>query len=267
MGECHMDNFFNVMPWYLTTALVTAIVIAATIFLFYFGRKAVNRFQTDDEKETINVSLNFLALFYAVFVVLVFVDVQSTHNQIQDNVEKEASILIDMYHTSSALSLYDKVGVSKAIYQYALDVLNKELPLMQEGKDYALVPLIHYDQLWNVISNINPKDYKQFALYQTMLGRLGELTDARYQRFTSVDGITSPFIWTVLIYGAVIMIASLLMLSTKSTTSNLILVSFTVSMLVLVLLLIFSLDKPFSGSTTVSLKAYQEVLQHINAAA
>lgn len=252
------------MPWYLNMGLVIAVVIAATIFLFFFATKAVNKVQTDDERETINVSMNFLALFYAVFVVLVFVDVQAQHDQIQDNVVKEASILVDIYQTSSALPLFDKVGIANAIHQYAENVVSVELPLMRAGKDYALVPYIHSDKLWNALSTVSPKDYKELALYETMLKRLGELTDARFQRFTSVDGRTSPFIWTVLVYGAVIMIVSLVMLSAKSTTSNLILVSFTVSMLVLVLMLIYSLDKPFCGSTAVSLDAFHEVLKTIS---
>lgn len=253
------------MPWYVSMGLIIAVVVAATIFLFFFATRAVSKVQTDDERETVNVSMNFLALFYAVFVVLVFIDVQSQHDQIQDNVVKEASILVDMYQTSSALPLFDKVGITTAIHQYSEDVINNEVNLMQQGKDFALVPYIHSNTLWNAMSIVQPKDYKELALYESMLKRLGELTDARFQRFTSVDGRTSPFIWTVLVYGAVIMIISLVMLSAKTSTSNLLMVSFTVSMLVLVLMLIYSLDKPFSGATGVSLDAFREVIRTIDA--
>ncbi|MBS0635466.1 MAG: DUF4239 domain-containing protein [Verrucomicrobia bacterium] len=251
------------MPWYVNMGIIIAVVVAVTTFLFFFASKAVAKKQTDDERETVNVSMNFLALFYAVFVVLVFVDVQSQHDQIQDNVVKEASILVDMYRTSSALPLFDKVGVANAVYEYAEHVITTELPLMRAGKDYALVPYIHSDKLWNALSTVSPKDYKELALYETMLRRLGELTDARFQRFTSVDGRTSPFIWTVLIYGAIITVVSLVMLSAKSSTSNLLLVSFTVSMLVLVLMLIYSLDRPFAGATGVPLDAFREVLNTV----
>lgn len=252
------------MPWYLNMGLVIAAVIAVTIFLFFFGTKAVKKVQTDDERETINLSLSFIAFFYAIFVVLVFVDVQSQHDQIQDNVVKEASILVDIYQTSSALPLFDKVGIANAIHQYASNVVSVELPLMKEGKDYALVPYIHSDTLWNALSTVSPKDYKELALYETMLKRLGELTDARFQRFTSVDGRTTPFVWTVLIYGAIIMVVSLVLLSANSGTFNLVLVSFSVSMMVLVLMLIYSLDNPFSGSTAVSLESFHEVLKTIS---
>jgi len=258
-----MSNFMASMPWYLNTAIIMALVIAATIFFFYFGNKAVRRIQTDDERETISISLHFLSLFYAVFVVLVFIDVQTQHDQIQDNVVKEASILMDLHHITDAQPLFAKTDITKAIRNYADDVIHRESALMRAGDDAALVPFIHPTSIWNAVSSANPESYKDLAIYENVLCRLNELTDARFQRFTSVDGRTTPFIWTVLIYGGVLVVASLLMLSAQSSTSNLLLVSFTVSMLVLVLMLIFSLDKPFCGSTAVPLKAFEEVLQHI----
>lgn len=260
-----MVDFFNSIPWFVNVALIIGVVIVFTAIFFFSVRKLIVGTihpSPGDEQRATSFSLNTLALMYSVFVVLVFVDIQSQHNHVQDVIIQEAAILTDLYHTSEAYPQFKLTNLKDEIHQYAADVLYKELPLMKEGKDYALVPFVHPRGLWKLFSTINPTDYKESALYNTMLQRLGELTNTRFQRFTSVDGRTTPFVWTVLIYGALILIASSVMFSSQPKTVNLVLLSFNVSMLALLLLLIYSLDNPFNDSTQVSLNVFKEILQH-----
>lgn len=260
-----MIDFLSSIPWFINVALIVGFAIGATAFFFYVVRSVIvdNIHPTvGDEQRASNFSLNTLALIYSVFVVLVFIDIQSQHNRIQDSIIKEASILTDMYHTSKAYPFFKTVDIETEIRQYAVNVLETELPLMKSGADYALVPFIHPDHLWNAFSTLNPTDYKQLVLYDSMIRRLEELTDVRFERFTSVDGRTTPFIWTVLIYGALILIACSVMFSSKPKTTSLVLLSFNVSMIVLILLLIYSLDNPFAEPTQVSLKAFNEIIRH-----
>lgn len=260
-----MIDFFNSVPWFINVAFVVAIAIGFTALFFYFMRKIiVSNIQPTpgDEQRATMFSLNTLSLMYSIFIVLVFIDIQTQHNQVQDIVVKEASILTDIYHTSQTLPLFKSAHIPDEIHQYVVNVIETELPLMKEGKDYALVPFIHPEGIWKAFLEIKPTDYKEVALYDAMLRRLEQLTDVRFQRFTSVDGRTTPFIWTVLIYGGLLLIISSVMFSSKPKTTNLVLLSFNVSLLVLILLLIYSLDNPFAAPTQVSLRAFRELLQN-----
>jgi hypothetical protein len=260
-----MIEFFFMMPWYYSVALVIFTAVALALIGFYCVHKLVDGQKLREDQEITSYALNTISLFYCLLVGLVVVDVQSEHNAIQDNVIKEASILVDMYHLSKAFAPIDQVPIATAIEIYAKNVMAKELPLMREGKDYALVRYVHPDELWASISKIKPQDYRELALYQNLLDRMNQLTHTRFERFTSVEGRTSTFMWIILIYGGIIVIACSLMFSSKSKISHAIHLGFNVSLISMILLLLYALDAPFAGPTAVPLSAFQEVLDTIQA--
>jgi hypothetical protein len=249
------------MYWYVVISLITIASVGTSVFIYSFLRHHIERSKIKEDREIISYALNTLSLFYCILIGLVVVDVQSQHNEIQENIVKEAGILLDIHHISKSFSFFDQDAVKKAIGNYVDRFFSDELPVLKKRKESGFTSFIHADPLWSAISQITPRDMKEAAVYQNMLDRLDSLTVARFARFSSADGRTTTFLWVVLLYGGALVLGCSLLFSSKSTLAHLIHLSFNVSLIALILLLIYWLDSPFVGPTQVTYHALHEVLE------
>jgi membrane-associated HD superfamily phosphohydrolase len=136
--------------------------------------------------------------------------------------------------------------------------------MLKEGKDLALIPPMHAHSLFRVLSTFEPKNLRQFALYQDLLQHTNQLTEARFKRLNSVQGSTSSFLWGILIYGAFIVIGCTFLFASKSKAEHILLIIFNVSFLTLVLLLIYCLDAHFTGPTSIDMAPFTQVLEQMD---
>lgn len=253
------------MSWYILPVILLLGLIAFSIMAFFWIRKVTNQKQLKEDQEIISYALNTISLFYCVLVGLVVIDVQGERDDVQETVVKEAAILMEIYHTANSFDFIPKNNVNNAIRQYAKTALKTELPLMRQGVDMASLHYIHADELWKAMRIIHPKDYQQLAVYQKMLDNMTQLTDTRFERFSSSEGRTTTFLWVILIYGGILVVACSLMFASKSRLSHALHLSFNVSLISLILFLIYALDSPFAGPTSVSMEAFEKVIRQIDA--
>jgi hypothetical protein len=251
------------MYWYIIISLIVITIVGASVFIYSFLRHHIERSKIKEDREIISYALSTLSLFYGVLIGLVVVDVQSQHNAIQDTIDKEAAILLDIHHISRSFPLFDQNSIGKAIEQYIERLFHEEIPALKKGNSHNLVPFIHTNHLWSAVSEVTPTNYKEHAVYQNMLDRLDSLTEARFARLTATDGRTTTFLWAILLYGGCLVLGCSLLFSSKSPFSHAIHLSFNVSLIALILLLIYSLDSPFVGPTAVSYHSLEEVLKEI----
>lgn len=252
------------MSWYLLPALLIVGLVSLSILCFFWIRNVTNQKQLKEDQEIISYALNTISLFYCVLVGLVVIDVQSERDDVQEVIVKEAAILMEMYHTANSFDFIKADAVNTAIHQYAITALQTELPLMEKEPDFAHLHYIHTDKLWQALRTIHPADYQQLAVYQKILDNMTQLTDARFKRFSSIGGRTTTFLWVILIYGGILVIACSLMFASKSRLSHAVHLSFNVSLISLILFLIYALDSPFIGPTAVSMTAFEKVIRHID---
>ncbi len=251
------------MYWYITIALIVLSIVGVVIFIYSLLHKRVEQSKLKEDREIISYALNKLSLFYCLLVGLVVVDVQSQHNDVQENIVKEASILLDIHQISKSFSFFDQKAISKALEEYVETLYDKELEVLKQGHQICLLPYIHPNKLWKTVASSSPKDAKDLVVYQNMIERLDDLIEARFARFSGIDGRTTPFLWLVLLYGGLLILACSLMFSSKSKMSHALHLSFNVSLIALILLLIYSLDSPFMGPTEVSFRSFHEVLEAV----
>ncbi len=241
-------------------------VVLITSLGYLLVRRYTNQQTLKEDQELTSYSLNTIALFYCVLVGLVVVDVQTSQNQAQNIVINESNILMNIYRISHCLPELDNSHVNNAISNYVNYVINVEWPIMQKGGTFSSdsVRYAHHG-LWDPLVAFEPNSYQQLALYQSLLNELGALSDIRFQREMNARPDVSPFLWFILIYGAILIVSCSFMFSAKSHKQHILQISFTVSLLAIVLLLIYNLDLPFSGPTAVQPTPLKEALEQIDA--
>ena len=257
---------FNDVPWYLfaLTIIIASSTVAAGGFLLI--RRLTNPQQLKCDQEIASYALNTIALLYCVIVGFVVIKVQERHTFVKETTTKEANLLLNLYYSSCDVFPQTVCrDIKGSVRRYARDVVEKEWPLMIEGKDLALAFPNSVHALWKTYDQITPTDSGQTARYQESLSRLNELTEARFGRLSNVERSESAFMWTVLIYGGILVIVSSYLFASTSLIEHVCQLVFISSFIALVLLLIFFLDSPYTGPTAIKPLPFENVLNIMDA--
>lgn len=257
--------YLSDIPWYWAAMLVIFLASVVAVGGLLIIRRLTNPKNLRKDQEIASYSLNTIALLYCVIVGFVVIRVQERHAHIKDGTVREANLLLNLYYSScDVFSIELCAKIKNAITEYAHHVIEKEWPHMVKGEDISLAFPQSVHLLWMVYDEIEPKDNGQAARYAESLSRLNDLTEARFVRLSNVGTSEGAFMWTVLIYGGLLVTIYSCLFASNSLTEHLSQLIFTTSFIALVLLLIYSLDSPYSGPTAISSKPFEHVLELID---
>lgn len=265
LRSCQIASFWNVLPWYSVTIFWMLAISALAAGGFLLFRRLANPHVLKKNQEIASYALNAIALLYCVIVGFVVIRVQDRNSSLKDTVAKEANLLLNLYYSSCdvfAPDVCDRIRAS--ICTYTNDVITKEWPLMVEGKDITLAFPKSMHKLWIVYDNITPEGAGQKARYNEAMYRLNKLSEARFIRLSNVGRSEGLFMWSVLIYGGILVIVSSYLFASTSIVEHLAQLIFITSFTVLVLLLIYSLDTPYMGPTAITPMPFEHVLELID---
>jgi len=252
--------FFDHLSWYLLPTVTLFILISLAISVFLWLRKVTNQKLLKQDQEIIGYALNTISLFYCVLVGLIVIDVQGERDDVQATIIREAAILVEISHAANTFDFLGKNQINEAIKQYARTALETELPLMQKKIDFSYGHYVHADLMWKALKSIKPENFQELAVYQKVLDNMSLLTDTRFKRFSSIEGRMTPFLWVVLIYGAILVITCSLLFVSESWVLHALHLSFNVTLIAFILFLISVLDSPFDGPAAVSMQAFEKIL-------
>ncbi len=258
-------NFLTCLPWYLIALIAICLTSFFALGIFLLFRKLINPTVLQKNQEIASYALNTIALLYCVIVGFVVIRVQERNSTVRDNTVKEANVLLNLYYASCDVFSADVSSkIREAIRIYAKDVTEKEWPRMVNNEDLTLLYPRSVHNLWITYDKIDPHGRGQAARYHESLSRLNDLSRARFTRLSNVGRGEGAFMWTVLIYGGILVIISSYLFVSTSVLEHMLHLFFISSFIVLVLLLIYSLDTPFAGPTAISPKPFEHVLELID---
>lgn len=256
---------FDEMPWYWASMLVIFLASVCAAAGLFIVRLLTTPSALRKDQEIASYSLNTIALLYCVIVGFVVIRVQERHSNVRDVTVREANLLLNLYYSScDVFPSTTSINIKNRIAEYAEHVIDKEWPLMVKGEDLSLAFPETVHHLWMTYDDIDPKDNGQMARYSECLSRLNDLTEARFGRLSNVGSSEGAFMWTVLIYGGILVIIYSCLFAPNSLTEHLFQLIFTTSFIALVLLLIYSLDTPYTGPTAITPKPFEHVLELID---
>jgi hypothetical protein len=183
-------------------------------------------------------------------------------------VEGEANALAEIFWLAHRLPEPERHQLQELARSYAEEVVDKEWPLMEQGR----TPLMEHTQAtprgWVLIDDIRatlqgyePRTEGGQELYAEGLDQVQRLADARRTRLVQAEESSVPAVlWAVLVVGGMVAVGFTYLFGLESTWAHSLMVASLAGVIALVLFTIGVLDHPFSGGARIGTGAFELVL-------
>ena len=181
-----------------------------------------------------------------VIAFVVFV-VWSHYDEAAKNLELEANESINLFYVSKAFPDSINKPMREAVYEYANSITGEEFTLMTHGDKSKKTS----DALRKVSDIFIISKIANVPGYSEAFKTFNELAKYRRLRLFAGKNSVPSVIWVVLLVGAMITVAYTYFFGIKNVLpQNLMTAALTIT-ITLILFLIFILDHPYTGSTSV----------------
>ena len=211
-----------------------------------------------------------LGVIYAVLLALVVISVWEEYQAASQTVEQEANSVAEIFLLGYELPEPEGAHIQKLAHSYAEEVLDKEWPLMAQGKQPPLEQEVGTQTGWNLIDDIRvsihglePHTSAQEQLYTEGLDQVSTLADARRTRLIASEEGVPGVLWCVLIFGGVAVVGFTYLFGLENTWAHRLMVVTLAGVIGLVLFTIGALGHPFSGGARIGAGFFELVLKRM----
>jgi Ni/Fe-hydrogenase subunit HybB-like protein len=203
-----------------------------------------------------------VAVLYAVLLAFVVIVGWETLSSAHATTYTEADQLSNVYWIARSLPAPQGPAIEDLTLKYAHTVVNREWPLMNEGKSSPEAQNL-LTQIRAEVFRFSPRTGQQQVLYEQAVVSVNGLTAARRDRLDAMTEEVPEPIWVALIFGAVIVIGFCLLFGVKSRTVHIGMVLAIAALITICLILIKDMQYPFAGNPHVGPEAFEVFLRAI----
>jgi hypothetical protein len=254
-----LESFLLNTPVLGVLAFVFAAVIS-TLICYGITRTFMKSHIDEDSKLLSGNIITRLGALHALILALMFAQEMADYRDISRVVSKEASAIIDVFHS---LREYDKedrqstVVISDMVVNYVKTVMEADRAALAESH-ISSQTWINYYTIDRQLRNLQPKNNNQEDLLAGMLKDWDTVSEFHVRLRTIAEYETPHFFWVVILSGFLLVvvpfyvyspsIANLAMLSTYSAFNG------------LVMYVIFSIANPFTGALAIDSNIFGNLL-------
>ena len=233
--------------------LLLNIAVVATLQHF---RKRFPPSLTAEQQNIVLGPFAFVVTLYAFLLSFVVINLWQTFTQAQRTAVSEAETVAVLYRLTGSFP-GTQVG-RQTMIQYVQSVVQDEWPAMAGGKTSPKTEAL-YNQIWQEVQGLVPSTAKEQLLYAEFLDQLSTLADSRRDRLLMVDGSIPNLMWTILVYGGLLLLSGLYYLGIGSPREQIVIDFSVIAMLFATVYLGIELSGPFQGDVHVSPKAFERI--------
>ncbi len=234
-----------------------------SIALLFILRKFRPHPLKEAEQQVIIGPLSFFFAIYAFFLSFAVITLWQNYSDVQTSVVKEANSVSVCYMLSHRIP--DAGDFRQALISYTRSVINDEWKDMEKEK-FSDVTDQYKDMIFRHAGRLQPQTPAEVQVFKELLDALRDFNERRLERLLSVSGTLLAPMWIILIIGAVCSIVGLYYLSLSHNRVQVTVDLILIGIIVISVLLIGEMNKPFQGSITISNKAFQIVLNKMEKA-
>ena len=241
-----------------------ASVLVLSIVIPWLAVRLVRRLRPHPVLEASNELVGFtyavFGLIYGVLLAYTIVVAWQRFDETEKDAAREATILSELWRDAQAFSFDTRSSVHLDLMSYTRSVAEEEWPTMAEKGQPDPRTISAYEQLWSHSYLIAPENKTQEAFLQQFLERMNELSSARRLRIIYSRNEVHAILWVVLLMGSIMTVGYTLLFSSKHALIHTVITSCIMLMSLLGLLVILSLQYPFTGDVSVKPDAFHELL-------
>jgi hypothetical protein len=242
-----------------------ALVVVLPTILAAFGPSVVRRYMKLEKLVTNNEIAGFkfatIGVLYAVLIAFAIIVVWQKFSDAETNVAAEAAGAATIYRLSQGLDQQSAAAVREGMSNYLTVVINRDWPAMERGGTDQYPSRLALDAIYSTLLSPQPSAPRETAVLPEILRQLDVITLARNGRLLAADGVVPTVIWPVLFGGAIVTIVFTFFFGTKNLRAQ---TAMTVLLSLLIfseLLIIVTVDYPFTGPIKIEPTALARVLE------
>ena len=245
-------------PW----ASITIVVVIPTVIAMFgpaIARRTVGLERLAANNEVAGFKFAVLGVVYAVLLGFAVIVVWEKFHDAESAVAQEAGTVTTLFRLSGGMD-----APAKAIFQERLDAyihaaIEDDWPAMARGGSSRVVTVAINDLYATALAQ-HPTDKGAVAVLSAVLTQLDQLTEARRTRLVLAEGSVPGVVWTVLSVGAVVTVGFTFFFGTPSLRAQGLMTALLALTIFMGLLVIMSINGPFTGGVSVSFEPLQLVL-------
>jgi len=229
--------------------------ITLSVLGFLLVHKYIHHTKRKEHNDIAGFVFGTVGVIYAVLLAFIVVTVWSEYTDTEKNINLEASHIVDIYRNADAFPDSIKNEIHTACLQYLNNHIEYEWSAMKKfsTSEEANASFI---KLWQIHQAYIPQTDFENLWYAESVKELNVLGDARTHRINAINYNIAPFMWFVLIMGAVITIGISYLFGTMNKWAHLIMIIGLSTSICMVLVLVESLVHPFSGIIKIAPDAF-----------
>jgi hypothetical protein len=259
----------------LLTIVNGVLVVGGVCLASLIGLELVQRLVPAVSRQRRNDVAGFiyaaLGVIYAVLLALVVISAWEEYQAASETVEQEANSVAEIFWLGNRLPEPEGIHIQELARSYAEEVVNKEWPLMEEGRQPPLEQEAGTPAGWNLIDDIRvtlhgfePHTKAEEQLHTEGQDQVGRLADARRTRLIASEEGVPAVLWAVLIFGGIATVGFTYLFGLESTWAHRLMVLTLAAVIGLVLFTVGALEHPFSGGDRIGTGFFELVLERFD---
>ena len=239
--------------WVAAGVVLAALVAVAGLV---YVRRSPRFHEYLGENEVPGILFGGLGVLYGALLAFVVFGTWTSYDEAEHAVISEAAQLVGVYRDSQIFPQPLQGQIQADLRTYATTVMATEWA--SHGSLVAHTTPDLLNPIWDLFRQDNPTDAVTQDRLQNASADLHELEVQRHLRHLSGEQSLPGVFWPVLVIGSIVLIVFSYFFRVERLRVQVVMTGLVAGMLSLVLLLIFSLNAPFTGPVPVS----QQPLQH-----
>ena len=244
----------------LAAILFTGAWAAYAVIGFRIALRYRPQDRIEEHNETYGVYFSMVGLLYAILLAFVVVVAWEQFNSAEESTHTEVTRLSNLFRDSEPLPDTDQNRIQNALVVYVQNVIDREYDTMADGESDRPTEEA-YEAIWTGFYNVPAGlEGPAASFYDSAVGRLNELGEARRLRILSSQSTIPLPLWILLIGGGLFTIGWLFPFYMGDTRVQTIALGSVGAFTGFVLFLIYALQHPFAGDIAIDPSVYQSLL-------
>ena len=218
------------------------------------------RIRLPQNNEVAGIMFGAISLIYSLVLAFVIVAVWEDYDKLNQTIETEADKLNEIITHSRNLPDSVKAPLDSALTGYCREVIDSEWE-MKESEDRDRASAI--PGLRRLLQRLEPQDRRQESVFNVLDSDLSTVTELRRNRLAHSRSQVPSAVWLILKTGSVMLILFSYLFTVPSETLKRVYLFFLSGCIAMCMILVYTLDQPFTGNARVSYEPYVSILTEL----
>ena len=262
-----MIFFLTTQPIWVSGPIIVGLGTLLSVLGTVLVRRYTNVKRLTPDTEIAGFKFGTIGALYAVLLAFAIIVVWEKYSDTELRVVQEAGAAENTYRLSQGLSDNARVAVLRSLAKYLKTAINVDWPTMEQGTTGTRGTRGATRQALDAVyaALVSSSGQGDSTVVSEMFRQVDLITQSRRARLVLSEGAVPKAMWPILLGGAAITIGFTFFFVTQRLLTQVLMTALLAILILSELLIIVSIDRPFSGAVKIGPNALAAVLTDVEA--